>query len=269
MAENDDMDRYLEERRKLDSMFEEKFTKIITVMFTDLKGSTAIAEAEGDMVSRMLIKSQSDILLPAIKDNNGVFVKAIGDGSLSYFDHAQDAVRAAVRIQREMDALNMAKTYKFPVLMRVGLHTGKCVVEANDIFGDVVNTASRFESAAEGGGILMSEDSYNALSDHAEIYCRFFTQVTLKGKKELYNAYKAFWNPQEIELDKKNLQQAAAPKVAAPARSSGLRVVVLAGGLVVLVLAITLGLKFFGPAHLDDAKRSINDTVATPAASHK
>lgn len=47
----------------------------------------------------------------------------------------------------------------------------------------------------------MSEDTYNAMSDKTEIYCRFVKQVALKGKKEHYNAYKAFWNPQEIERD--------------------------------------------------------------------
>jgi len=206
-AEPSSMDTYLEERAKLDAQFADKFTKFITVMFTDLKGSTTIAENEGDMVSRMLIKSQSDILLPAIKENNGVFIKSIGDGSLSYFENALDALRAAVRIQKDMDALNMSKKFKFPVLMRVGMHSGKCVVEERDIYGDVVNTASRFESAADGGGILLSEDTYNALSDKSEIYCRFDKQVTLKGKKEPYNAYKAFWNPREIELDKTQSKQ--------------------------------------------------------------
>ena len=174
-ADTGSMDAYLEERAKLDAQFANKFTKFITVMFTDLKGSTTIAESEGDMVSRMLIKSQTDILLPAIKANNGVFIKSIGDGSLSYFENALDALRAATRIQKGMDALNMSKKFTFPVLMRVGMHTGKCVVEEHDIYGDVVNTASRFESAADGGGILISEDTYNALSDKSEIYCRVLT----------------------------------------------------------------------------------------------
>lgn len=230
------MDAYLEERAKLDAEFANKYTRFITVIFTDLKGSTTIAENEGDMVSRMLIKSQSDILLPAIKENNGVFVKSIGDGSLSYFENALDALRAAARIQKEMDALNMSKKFKFPVLMRIGMHSGKCVVEENDIYGDVVNTASRFESSADGGGILISEDTYNALPDKSEIYCRFDKQVTLKGKKEPYNAYKAFWNPREIELDKTQSSQTPAP--IAPTSRKKLALLVAIPLLVVLALAL-------------------------------
>jgi class 3 adenylate cyclase/tRNA A-37 threonylcarbamoyl transferase component Bud32 len=259
-----DVEKYLAEREKLDTAFAEKFQKFVTVMFTDLKGSTTIAEREGDIVSRMLIKAQSDILLPAIKENNGVFVKSIGDGSLSYFSNALDAVRAAARIQKEMDALNMSKKFKFPVLMRIGMHSGKCVVEEKDIYGDVVNTASRFESSADAGGILISEDTYNALSDKAEIYCRFVKQVTLKGKSEPFNAYKAFWNPQEIELDKQGALPRQEYKV--PVRSSGMKLILAVLVLIGIVLLLTLGTKFFGPAQQETGKRSISDSVAPATA---
>ncbi len=260
------MGQYLEERAKLDSMFEEEFHKFITVMFTDLKGSTTIAENEGDIVSRMMIKSQNEILLPAIKENNGIFVKSIGDGSLSYFENALDAVRAAVRIQKEMDTLNMSHKFKFPVLMRIGMHSGKCVVEENDIYGDVVNTASRFESSADSGGILLSEDTYNALSDRSEIYCRFVKQVTLKGKKDTYNAYKAFWNPREIELDKQGQDTTHQPKATVPVRSSGISMFIGAAALIVFVLLLTLAAKYFGSAHQTENSRSINDSANSDAS---
>jgi len=259
--DDNDMDKYLAEREKLDSMFADKFNKFITVMFTDLKGSTTIAENEGDIVSRMLIKSQSDILLPAIKENNGVYIKSIGDGSLSYFENAQDAVRAAARIQKEMDLLNVSKKFKFPVLMRIGLHSGKCVVEEKDIYGDVVNTASRFESSADGGGILMSEDTYNAMSDKSEIYCRFVKQVNLKGKKEPYNAYKAFWNPLEIELDIQGKGTLPRQEANVPIRSSGIKIVLGVSILIGIVFLLTLGSKYFGSTQQTESRRSISESI--------
>ncbi|KAF0206318.1 MAG: adenylate/guanylate [Gallionellaceae bacterium] len=252
------MDKYLEERAKLDSMFAEKFEKFITVMFTDLKGSTSIAEKEGDIVSRMLIKAQSDILVPAIKENNGAYIKSIGDGSLSYFEHALDAVRAAARIQKEVDALNMSKKFKFPVLMRIGMHSGLCVVEEKDIYGDVVNTASRFESAADAGGILLSEDTFNALSDKSEVYCRFVKQVALKGKATPFNAYKAFWNPREIELDKHGADDLPRQEAKVPVWSSGMKLAVVVGILVIFLALLTVGAKYFGAPQTNES-RSISD----------
>jgi hypothetical protein len=124
-----------------------------------------------------------------------------------------------------------------------------------------VNTASRFESAADGGGILMSEDTYNALSDKSEIYCRFVKQVTFKGKQEPYNAYQAFWNPREIELDKqgKAALQQQVPDV--PSRTSGMKLVGWAIALIGLVLLLAMGSKFFGSSQPDENRRSISDSV--------
>jgi class 3 adenylate cyclase len=261
-AEDVSLDKFLEERAKLDALFADKYTRFITVMFTDLKGSTTIAETEGDLVSRMIVKDQSDIIMPAVKENHGVFVKSIGDGTLSYFDNALDAVRAAVRIQKGMDDLNMSKKYKFPVLMRIGMHSGKCVVEEKDIAGDVVNTASRFESAADGGGILMSEDTYNALTDKSEIYCRFVKQITLKGKKEPFNAYKPFWNPREIELDKQGGASEANQQAAGAPEKSSKNKLVWGIAVAAIILVLVIATKFFSSPSPAESRHSIDDSAA-------
>lgn len=195
------IEQYLEKKAQLENLLQEKFTKTLTVMFTDLKGSTSIAENEGDLSARMLIKHHNDIVFPVIKSHNGVLVKTIGDGTLSYFESAQDGVRAAAQIQKGIDEFNLTAKLKTPILVRIGLHTGKCILEKNDIFGDVVNTASRYESSASPGEIYCSEETYHALADKSEVYCRFIKTITLKGKKEPVNVYKAFWNPTEIERD--------------------------------------------------------------------
>jgi class 3 adenylate cyclase len=198
----DDMGALLEQRERLEKLVQEKFKRRLTVMFTDLKGSTAIAETYGDLESRAMIKRYHDLAAEAIKANGGVLVKTIGDGTLSHFESALSALRAAATIQRSMDEFNLSGKFKTPVLVRVGMHTGECFLEKNDIFGDVVNTASRFESSANAGEILISEETFHSLEDKAEIYCRFRDEIMLKGKKEPFRAYKAFWDPKEVEKDK-------------------------------------------------------------------
>lgn len=196
-----DIEQYLEKKAQIESLLQEKFTRVLTVMFTDLTGSTSLAETEGDLSTRMLIKHHNDIVLPIINRHNGVLVKTIGDGTLSYFESPQHGLRAAAQIQKEIDEFNLTKKLKTLILIRIGLHTGKCILEKNDIFGDVVNTASRLESSATPGVIYFSEETYNALADKSEIYCRFLKTIALKGKKEPMNVYKAFWNPTEAESD--------------------------------------------------------------------
>ena len=196
-----DVDGLLEERDRLNQMFNDKFQKVITVMFTDLKGSTAIAEAQGDMATRAMLKQHFDVVFPAVETNNGTVVKTMGDGTMSYYPSPQDAVRAGVAIQKGIDQLNLDKAFVHPIYIRVGIHTGKGIVEKTDIFGDVVNVASRFESIANSSEIYISEETYNGLADKSEIYCRFEKTTTLKGKSEPVNVYKAFWNPTEVEKD--------------------------------------------------------------------
>ncbi len=179
-----DLDNLLEQRAHLDELIQKKFTKVITIMFTDLKGSTSIAESEGDIVSRFLIKRHHDILIPIIKQNGGVLVKTMGDGTLSYFQEAVDGVRASVDIQTSINDYNVTRKSGPPILLRIGLNTGSGMVEKNDIYGDVVNTASRFESLAGPGEIYISENTYDALGECRDVfYCRFIKESPLKKKR--------------------------------------------------------------------------------------
>ena len=195
------VDKIIEELARLDKLFKDRFQKTITVMFTDLKGSTAIAETHGDIAHRTLIKQHFDIVFPVIKKHDGILVKTMGDGTMSYYENAQSALRAAAEIQKGIDAFNLEKKLTIPILMRIGIHVGLGIVEKNDIFGDVVNVSSRIEAQANPGEILLSEEAYNALSDRAEIYCGFAKEVELKGKKEPMKLYKGYWNKTEIQRD--------------------------------------------------------------------
>ncbi len=200
----DELERLLEERARLDLLLEDEFTKFISVMFTDMKGSTALTEAKGDMAVRLLIKKHNSIVFPSIEKHNGILVKTMGDGTMSYFENAQDALRAGVDMQHSIFEHNKTDRTGPPIQIRVGIHSGKGIVEDTDIYGDVVNVASRFEQIATVGDVYFSEEAYNALSDKEEIYNRQIKTTMLKGKKEPVKVFKAFWNPEEVEEDKKN-----------------------------------------------------------------
>jgi hypothetical protein len=152
-----------------------------------------------------------------------------------------------------MEKLNLSRQFASIVLARIGLHTGECILEKNDVFGDVVNTASRFESSANPGEILISEETYNALSSKTEFYARFDREVTLKGKALPFKAYIVFWDPKEIEIDR------ARPAASAKPSTPVWKIATWVGVPLLVVLAAAVYITQSGK--IGESTRSINYSV--------
>ena len=198
-----DAESLLAQRQRLEKQFQDQYRKNIAVMFTDLKDSTAIAEEEGDLATRELIVTHNDIVFPIIKEYDGVLVKTMGDGTMSYFLSPQQSLRAAAKIQSTLRDFNKREDRKVPINIRVGIHTGTGIVEENDIYGDVVNTAARLEHQAGVNEIFISEATYEALDDKGEYFCKHVDTVKLKGKKDMQKIFKAYWAEDLISEDDK------------------------------------------------------------------
>jgi len=198
-----DLERLLEQKEQLDKIIKDQYTRVITVMFTDLKGSTAIADLQGDLAARMIIKKHNDILMPIMENNNGVLVKTMGDGTMSYYENPADAVRAGLQIQKSISAYNDTIEGQAAIRIRIGISTGKAIVEEKDIFGDVVNVASRFESSCQPGEIYISENTYEGLGENkADFFIRHIRMIRFKGKSTESKVFKVFWKQAEIEEEK-------------------------------------------------------------------
>ncbi len=206
-SESVDLEELLREKEKLDSIIKRKFTKTITMMFTDLSGSTSMSEQLGDLAMRAILRNHNDIVFPIIKSNNGTLVKTMGDGTMSYFEDASDAVKAAIEIQRSIDEYNMKRSEP-TLLIRCGLNTGLGLVEKQDVHGDVVNVAQRFEALAEPKEILMSRETHGLVKDNKEFCVMFLKETHLKGKMGPQKVYKALWSDEEIELYKEGGREA-------------------------------------------------------------
>ena len=128
--------------------------KLAAIMFTDIAGYTAQMSKNEDKALEMLRKKRS-IIKPLIDNHNGTYVKEIGDGTLSYFESGYNASACAKELQKEIKNDN--------INVRVGIHIGDIVFDDGDVYGDGVNIASRIESLAPVGGILISKNVYDEL----------------------------------------------------------------------------------------------------------
>ncbi|QWR78581.1 adenylate/guanylate cyclase domain-containing protein [Candidatus Magnetomonas plexicatena] len=175
---------------KIDKKLEDKYKKDIAVMFTDLKGSTTLADVEGDISAMILLQKNKEIIIPIIRKNKGVLVKTMGDGTLSYFTSSNDALASAIQIIGDAALANKNVKPVHRLNIRIGIHKGKCIMEKNDIFGDVVNVASRFEKLAVPCEIALSEDTYISLCQELQLRCQLDTITSIDGKKAPFKIYR-------------------------------------------------------------------------------
>ena len=149
-----------------------KERRFLTVLFADLVGFTAESdEADPEDVQARLIPYHRRVR-EEVERYDGTVEKLIGDGVMAVFgaptaheDDPERAVRVALRIQAAVDELNEEHT-ALDLSVRIGINSGEAVVstggEGERIVGDVVNTASRLESIAPPGGVVVGEATHRA-----------------------------------------------------------------------------------------------------------
>ncbi len=129
-------------------------TGTVTLLFTDIEGSTALWEQDGARMSQALA-AHDGLARRAVESRQGTVVKMTGDGMHAAFDDAWDALAATVDLQEAL--ADPAATNGVPLRVRCGLHAGVVERRDNDYFGSPVNRAARIMSAAHGGQVLLSQ----------------------------------------------------------------------------------------------------------------
>ncbi|MCZ6873750.1 MAG: CHAT domain-containing protein [bacterium] len=182
----------LRERIKLDELLQQEFRRDVTLLFTDIKGSTAYFEQRGDLSGRQMVQRQNDLLFPLVEQHQGTVLKTIGDAIMASYAEATTAVQSAIAMQRALRDHNQRQEISEQIHIRIGINSGQALVEEQDVFGDVVNVASRVESCALPDQILISSATYERLTD--TIPCTFLGAAEVKGKSIPIELYEVSWD---------------------------------------------------------------------------
>jgi adenylate cyclase len=137
-------------------------------MFTDMVGYTALGQ-RNESLSLALVEEQRKLIRPILVRHNGREVKTIGDAFLVEFPNASDSVRCAYDIQRAIREFNLSLASDKRIHLRVGIHLGEVIESQGDISGDAVNVASRIEPLAEDGGVCLTRQVYDQVSNKTEL----------------------------------------------------------------------------------------------------
>src|SRR5437588_7035640 len=161
----------------------EKFRRTVVVMFTDIKGSTAYFEKYGDVAGLMMVHQCNDALRCIVEKHGGRVIKTIGDAIMATFEECKGSVQASIEMQKSLVEFNAPKPEQDHVFIRIGLNYGSGIVKSNDVFGDVVNVASRVESAAMPEQIVISDSVNQQVAPTGKFKLLHLGRFALKGKE--------------------------------------------------------------------------------------
>ena len=154
----------------------------VTLVFTDIEGSTEMAAEVGDEGWAMVIDWHDKTIRNIIEANSGTLVKMLGDGAMAAFESVRQAARSAFEIQ-----LAFAERTEPPAMkVRIGLHVGDVVLTEDDYLGNTVNKAARIAAAAGGGEVVASSSVRSLLGDDPEFGFGEVYTVRLKGIEGLH-----------------------------------------------------------------------------------
>lgn len=128
----------------------------VTLMFTDIEGSTELNERLGDDGWLALLSEHDRVVRRCVRQGRGQVIKTLGDSFMVAFADAAQGVESAVGVQRDVGELEAP--LGAAIRVRIGIHRGPAIARGRDLFGINVATASRVAAHARGGEILVTED---------------------------------------------------------------------------------------------------------------
>jgi len=134
----------------------EEQPRVITVLFTDIAGSTAMTQALGDAGAQEVVRAHNRVVREALTQFRGREVKHTGDGIMASFEQASDGVEAAIMMQRGAQQHTQANP-NIPLLLKIGINAGEPIQEDNDLFGSTVQMSARIVDKAQKNEIFVSD----------------------------------------------------------------------------------------------------------------
>ena len=165
----------------------------VTILFSDIEGSTAMTERLGDRHWLEVLREHNATIRAEVRAHGGFEVKSQGDGFMVAFSSARRAVDCAIAIQRAFAAQG-EETPDEAIRVRIGLHTGEAIRERDDFFGRNVILAARIAAQAAGGEILVSSLLKQLTESSGDVRLGEAREVSLKGLSGSHMVHAVQWS---------------------------------------------------------------------------
>ncbi|NQU59193.1 MAG: adenylate/guanylate cyclase domain-containing protein [Rhodospirillales bacterium] len=169
----------------------EESTGPVTVLFTDIAGSTAMTQNLGDAVAQQVVRAHNRIVRDALTEFNGKEIKHTGDGIMASFSTTSNGVEGSMKIQIDT-AKHNENNPDLPLHIKIGINAGEPISEDNDLFGSTVQMAARIVDKAKADEIFVSE-IVRGICAGKEIKFENRGPFTMKGFDDDPILYEVLW----------------------------------------------------------------------------
>jgi class 3 adenylate cyclase len=136
----------------------------VTILFTDITGSTEMYEKLGDVCAYNIVRDHFDILFKQIEKQGGTIIKTIGDAVMASFIRNELALKAIIAALEQFKQYNENRHINEHVHIKTGIHRGAAILvnlnDKLDYFGSSINKAARVQAVASSGEICFTEQIY-------------------------------------------------------------------------------------------------------------
>jgi DNA-binding SARP family transcriptional activator len=184
----------------------------VTILFTDVVGSTDLRTRRGDADAHRLLQEHETLVRTCVEAHGGHEVKSLGDGFMVAFVSARQALACAQTIQRAVAARNRGAPGD-EVHVRIGMNTGEVVQEGSDLYGQAVNAAARIAARGKSGEILCADVVKALAGSDPQFSFEDRGRCRLKGFPERWHLHALDWVPGGAEAGSVVDQQSAPMRI--------------------------------------------------------
>src|SRR5262245_51673752 len=199
--------------------------RLAAVLIADVVGYGRLSQADEEGTRARFQADLREIFEPSIAAHHGRLVKTMGDGLLVEFHSVVDAVRCGVEIQRAKSERDAGVAVDRRLAFRIGVNLGDVIVEGDDIHGDGVIIADRFQTVADPGGVTISGTAFDHAVHKTDVGFAYLGERHVKNIDDPVRVYRVLLDP------------AAGGKVVGAKRKAGARLVIF-GVAAVLAIAV-------------------------------
>ena len=175
-----------------------RFARQLSLVFSDIVGSTPYFARFGDAAGRQLQQLHFDLLGNCVSAVGGRIVDTAGDGAFCAFINPEAAVRALIELHQQIARSNANRGRQHQLQVRVGVHFGSVLTDGSVVSGDAVNLCSRVAASADPGEIRLTRDAFLELGRMHRLDCRSLGMVGLKGLAAPIELLALDWRDQAV-----------------------------------------------------------------------